>query len=338
MVALALLASACGGPEATVDSNADPAGSASGPERVSESGSETATSGPDDDAAHSSSSTHGPVEQPESIVIEDSPLDIGRVVALGEDELLADLLAMGVTPVFSTTNGTDGFVGIERDTLGIEFRSSFDLSPEELWTLDADLLIVGQSFIDLADAGDLIDGLADEVVVLQADDWRDRVRELADALGVPERGDGLLGLYDRALAEARGVFAPGLTVSVASVYDFAFAAWVDAPAAVPATLLDLGLIVSPGGGEFANEAFGRIRPLSDEQLTLLDGDVLLLLQNLELESESDALAAAEDQPVWRAIPAVAAGRVAILDRVGFQGVEGRIRLIGELVKTIEELA
>jgi ABC-type Fe3+-hydroxamate transport system substrate-binding protein len=98
------------------------------------------------------------------------------------------------------------------------------------------------------------------------------------------------------------------------------------------------LIVSPGGGEFANEAFGRIRPLSDEQLTLLDGDVLLLLQNLELESESDALAAAEDQPVWRAIPAVAAGRVAILDRVGFQGVEGRIRLIGELVKTIEELA
>ncbi|MEM8706515.1 MAG: ABC transporter substrate-binding protein [Actinomycetota bacterium] len=340
--ALVLIVAACGGSDdgdASSSASASESASASAmAESPSASAPGSASASEMSESASASASETAAEPETEEIVIDDSPVDLGRVVALGEDVLLANLLAMGVTPIFSTTNGADGFVGIERDTSGIEFAQSFNINAEELSTLDADLLITGQSFVDLANAGDIIDGLADEVVILQENGWRESVVELAEALGVPERGAALLATYDAALAEAQGVLDPELVVSVASVYDFAFAAWVDAPAAVPATLLDLGVTVSPGGGELANESFGRVRPLSDEQLPVLDGDILLLLQNFELESEAEALAAAEEQPLWQSIPAVAAGNVAQLDRIGYQGVEGRIRLIQDIITAIEGLS
>ncbi|MEM9204310.1 MAG: ABC transporter substrate-binding protein, partial [Actinomycetota bacterium] len=221
---------------------------------------------------------------------------------------------------------------------GIQWEQSFNVNPEQIAGLGADLLITSQSFVDLANAGDIIDGLATEVIVLQSEGWRDPVIELATALGVPERGEALLALYDQAVADAQGALDPTLEVSVATVYDFAYAAWVDAPAAVPATLIDLGVTVSPGGGELANESFGRVRPLSEEQLPLLDGELLILLQNFELESEDEALALAEETPLWQSIPAVQSGNVAILDRIGYQGVEGRIRLLNDIISAIQGLS
>ncbi|MEM8707234.1 MAG: ABC transporter substrate-binding protein [Actinomycetota bacterium] len=343
LVALALVAAACGGSdeESSSPSASSSASAEASASEMTESDSSSASEMAESDTASASASEpseSATAGEPDGIVIDDSPLDFGRVVALGEDVLLANLLAMGVTPVFSTTNGSEGFVGIDRDTSGIEFAQSFNINPEELSALDADLLITGQSFVDLANAGDIIDGLADEVIILQESGWRERVTEVAEALGVPERAAALLAAYDAAVADAQGALDPDLVVSVASVYDFAFAAWVDAPAAVPATLQDLGVTVSPGGGELANESFGRVRPLSDEQLPVLDGDILLLLQNFELESEAQALAAAEEQPLWQSIPAVAAGNVAQLDRIGYQGVEGRIRLIEDIIAVIEGLS
>ncbi|MEM7272067.1 MAG: ABC transporter substrate-binding protein [Actinomycetota bacterium] len=353
VLALALVAAACGG-DAEDTADADPSASASGSSSASASADEP-VSEPEEDAAPAEGDGAADAEDPaadeEATTEQDQaeqdqvepladpePIELGRVIALGEDSLLADLLALGVTPILSSTNGSDGFVGIERSTEGIEPIPSFQLNAEILAAADPDMLITTQSFVDLAGDDDgLLAQLAPASIILQEDGWQERVAELGEALGVPERAEALLAQYDAAIAASQGALDPALVVSVATVYDFALAAWVDAPAAVPATLLDLGVTVSPGGGELANESFGRVRPLSDEQLPLLDGDLLVLLQNPRLESEDAALEAANEQPLWQSIPAVDAGNVVVLDRIGYQGVEGRIRLIDDLIAAIDGL-
>ncbi|MEO0494520.1 MAG: ABC transporter substrate-binding protein [Actinomycetota bacterium] len=349
LLALVLLAAACGGSDGDGEGAGDQASGSSSPSASSVSESASAVAEPTEEAE--------PADQPETVdeadaveeaepeeplddtvVIDDSPIDVGRVVALGEDELLANLLAMGITPILTSTNGGDGPVGIERDTAGIEWVQSFEINPEQIAGLGADLLITTQGFVDQAGAEAIIDGLAAEVVVLQEPDIRARVIELGEALGIPERSEALVASYDQALAEARDAVDSSIVVSMASVYDFAYAAWVDGPSAAPATVVDLGVTLSPGPGDLANESFGRVRPISEEQLPLLDGDLLILLQNFELDSESAALEAASDTPLWQAIPAVAADNVVVLDRIGYQGIEGRIRLIGDLVAALEGLS
>lgn len=338
LLALALVAAACGGADDdTASGSASTGETASATDSASASEPETAA---DDEQESNAEADTEPADEPAPApAVDDSPLEVGRVIALGEDSLLADLLAIGVTPILSSTNGSDGFVGIERSTEGIEAIPTVQLNPEMLAATQPDLLITTQSFVDLAgDSGGVLAQLAPDAIILQEDGWRERLLELGEALEVPERTEALLARYDAAVVESQGVLDPSLVVSVATVYDFALAAWVDAPAAVPATLLDLGVTVSPGGGELANESFGRVRPLSDEQLPLLDGDLLILLQNPRLQSETEALDAAGEQPLWQSIPAVQAGNVAVLDRIGYQGVEGRIRLIGDLIAAVEGLS
>ncbi len=74
--------------------------------------------------------------------------------------------------------------------------------------------------------------------------------------------------------------------------------------------------------------------ISLEQVTLLTGDDLLAVQSDLVEGERESFDAFLEQPLWQTLPVVAAGRVHVTDRLGYPGVAGRIRLVGDLVELL----
>ena len=60
----------------------------------------------------------------------------------------------------------------------------------------------------------------------------------------------------------------------------------------------------------------------------------VLLQNEHVDGESEAVAEIESNPLWTALPAVAAGRVHVFDRLGYAGAPGQIRFLQEFSEAI----
>lgn len=165
--------------------------------------------------------------------------DLGRVVVLAEEWLLADVLALGIPVVASSATvpsaglqGMDGF-----DTSGIELFDYLNVSLEELAELRADTIIVGEFVVDyLGDeqvAG--IDG--DLIVVPDGSTGPERLRLLGEAFGRTAQAEALLAELDAAYADASEAVPDDCDVSVVAIYAgpnvavFAEPVW-DAPRAV----------------------------------------------------------------------------------------------------------
>ena len=121
-------------------------------------------------------------------------------------------------------------------------------------------------------------------------------------------------------------------MSVATIYAGpSVAAFVDGPWAVPATLLDAGAALVPDAASTEPDRNGRVY-LSMERLDLLSAPQMVLMQSPLVEGEDLAVEQVADDPLWTSLPAVAAGEVLELDRLGYPGIEGRIRLIDDLIE------
>jgi iron complex transport system substrate-binding protein len=257
------------------------------------------------------------------------PLDLGRVVVLGEDFLLADALALGVEPVAATATLGDEFSGIERDTDGIEPLDQFALNAEKLAAMRPDLLIAAQYVVDEVGV-DLLESVAETIVVPSDADWREQFRSLAESLDATDTATSLLEDYDAAVAAADREVDDSVTVSMPTVYPGdSVAVWTDGPINIPATFLDVGVTLSPGAGELDGEQNGRVY-ISLELLEKLDGDVIVMLQSSAVQDEDAALASVQANGLWQTLPAVEARRVEIIDRLGYPGVEGQTRLASEI--------
>lgn len=256
--------------------------------------------------------------------------DLGRVVVLGEEFLLADVLALGVEPVAATATLGTGFVGIERDTGGIEPLDQLQLNAEQLAALRPDTIVTTEFIAEQADA-DVLGAVADEVVVIPDDpDWRSQLRSLAGALGGGACADPLLDAYAEAVDAAGRAIPDDLRVSMATVYPGEnLAVWVGGPANIPATFADAGVELVPGADAVDDVQGGRAF-LSTERLGELTGVPLVLLQSSAVDGEDAALDVLRSSPLWARLPAVAADRVLEVDRLGYPGVEGRTRLAREL--------
>lgn len=296
-------------------------------------GSETAptTATPTTAAEPTTDDTATTTEPPADEAI-DSPVDLGRVVVIGEEFLLADFLALGGQAVASTATLGDRFVGIERDTTGIDPLSSIDANFELLASYQPDLIITTSGVVDLVGTSEL-EAIA-ETAIIDNSDWRQQVQELATAMGVPARADQLLAQYDEAVVAAD--IPDGLEMSAATVYSGEnVAAWVDGPVNIPQVLLDLGISLSPGGGELDGESNGRVF-ISSELIPVLDGEVLILAQTSGVDGEEESLTSVSAQPLWQQLPAVSAGNVITIDRLGYPGVEGRIRIINDVLAELAQ--
>jgi iron complex transport system substrate-binding protein len=261
-----------------------------------------------------------------------------RIVALSEEFLLADLLSLGVRPVASTSNGTDGFLGIDpAATDGIEPIASPEFNVERLAALRPDLIMVYPSYValDLVSLDDLEQIAPTVVIGEEGDDWRTTFRATAAALGLEERAEDVLADVDADIAAAAAQL-DGVELSVASVSPGPLIrAFTDERTLLTELLAESGVRFRPDATTPGADDNGRVT-LSLEQLTLLDGDAFLLLQSSAVPGEDDALAEVQSQGLWSALPAVAADRVIVLDRLGYPGVTGAARFVTDLAKGLRQ--
>jgi iron complex transport system substrate-binding protein len=273
----------------------------------------------------------------------DARPDAGRVVALGEERVLADLLALGIRPVASTANVVvdDGFVGLDEfDTSGIEPIPSTDPNIERLAALQADVIVANEFVADYL-GRDVLDGLG-RVVVVPDGDAKTQIVALGDAFDRRAEAHALVAEHDEAIAEGRTALATlpeaSRTVSVATIYPGpTVAAWVDGPVDVPATLLALGFVLRPDAAAVAGTEGGNTEGrayLFEEQLGLFDAPTIIAMQSDHVEGEADALAAMADSPLWAGLPAVRNDRVITVDRLGYPGIAGQTRLVEDLVQKL----
>lgn len=268
--------------------------------------------------------------------------DVGAVLALGEERVLADLLALGVRPVASSANVIvdGGFVGLDEfDTEGIEPLLSTEPNLERLASFRADIVVVNE-FVQDRLGREVLDGLGEVVVV--PDDPEGVLTTLGEAFDREAEAEALLADLERATADGVEALADlpeaDRTVSVVTVYSGStVAAWVDGPVDVPATLLALGFTLDPGpddvGGATGGATEGRAY-LSEEQIDLFDAPTIIAMQTSFVEGEDAALVDIGRNPLWTGLPAVEADRVLTVDRLGYPGIAGRIRLVGDLVELL----
>jgi iron complex transport system substrate-binding protein len=261
-----------------------------------------------------------------------------RVVALGEEFLLADLLLLGVTPVASTATVPEaGFQGLDAyDTSAIGILPSVEVNLEQLAALQPEVVVTTAFGADQAGA-DHLASLGELVVVPDGLDGDDQLRFLAEHLGGSAAADAALAELDAARAQLRRAVAEApepCVVSVATIYPGpSVAAWVDGRTAIPRAVVDAGCQLVPGAGEGAPDRNGRLF-LSPEQLDLLQAPRLVLLQSDTVEGELDAVDALDADPLWQALPAVAGDEVVVLDRLGYPGTPGQLRLVEDLVAVL----
>lgn len=257
----------------------------------------------------------------------------GRVLLLGEEYLLANALALGVTPVASTATVADaGFVGIEgHDTSGIEVLENTDEDLESLVVLDTDVVVAAQYVVDALGSNALAP-FGELTVVPEGATEEETLQILADVFGRQEQADALLADLDAARERAAEEI-PAQDVSVVAIYPGpSVAVFADGPWAVPQTLLDAGCTLVPDASQ-EHDGQGRVY-LSLENLDLIGGDTVILMTAPEVEGESGAIEEILSDPLWTDLPGPAAGRVHELNRLGYPGVEGRIRLVDDLIEIL----
>ena len=259
--------------------------------------------------------------------------DDRRIVALGEEFLLADLLVLGVRPVASTaTLAGQGFVGLEGlEAHGVEALANSETSVEELATFRPDLVIAQEWVFDHVPRATL-EAVAEVLVVPLGD--LERLRAVAAAFGREDEAERLIDELDEASATAAAELgAVDRRVSVATVYGGpSLAVWVDGPVEVPAALASMGFTLVPGPADV--EASNGRAYLSLEQIGLLDAPDLVMLQTGGVEGEQVALDAVTANPLWERLPAVRSDRVVTLDRLGYPGIAGRRRLVDDLASAL----
>lgn len=259
--------------------------------------------------------------------------DPGRIVVIGQDDEVADVLALGLTPVAGGANvPMSGFQGMgDLDAAGVEVLDLFAIDAEDVLNLRPDLVVTTAFFAD--EAGAAIDQVGEVVVIDDQLSPADRLRALGDELDRRAEADEAIAALDAAVAASRAALE-GREVSVAAVYSGpSVAAFADEPGAFASTLLAAGCTLRPGPGTPGLDQMGRIY-LSRELLDVLSAPDLVLLQSDLVDGEAAARAEIEDDGLWRDLPAVVAGRVHVLDRLGYSGVPGRTRLADDLVAAL----
>jgi iron complex transport system substrate-binding protein len=255
-----------------------------------------------------------------------------RVVALSEEFLLADLLALGVTPVASTANDQGGFVGLDPAlTENIEPIASASFNLERLAALRPDLIVAYPDYIDLV-GYDLVNAIAPTVAIGTVDsDWREKLLATAEVFGLEAKAASRVDEIEAELAAVRAAIQ-GRRVSVASVSPGPFIrAFTDDRTALTQLMAELGVVFVPDGGDTDDN--GRIE-VSLEQLGILSGDSLVLLQSPSVEGVDAALAAVQSSPLWSTLPAVRNDSVVVLDQFAYFGADGVAAFARDLAEAL----
>lgn len=252
--------------------------------------------------------------------------------------MLADLFALGIRPIACTSNAAQvGFPGVEADTSGIEAIASAEPNLEQLAAFRPDIVLTPTWVLEHV-AEDVLRSLG-ELIVIESEEPRESLREIAAAFDVPEltdRVEALITSVDSAVEATRSALqAEGREISVVTVYPGpTLACWVAGNTAVPTTLIELGFTLVPSLDAVGGDApIGRFY-MSLEQIEMLDAPDLIALQSELVEGEPAPFEQITDDPLWSRLPAVEADRVHQVDRLGHPGLSGRLHLAEDLTQQL----
>jgi iron complex transport system substrate-binding protein len=256
--------------------------------------------------------------------------DDRRVVVLAEEFVLADVLELGVRPIASTASVAEvGFQGLDDyDTSGIEVLPMTTLSLEHLASLRPEVIVTLQFWVDQI-GEDALGGMAELLVIPDGLTVTERLTALGDLLDRPDEAASVVAEVEEATERARETVPDDCTVSLAAIYPGPNpAAFVAGPWDLPSAVLSTGCALDPDATVAAPDENGRVY-LSMEQLGILDAPELILLQSETVAGEQDAVDEIASHPLWSELPAVRAGDVTVVDRLGYPGASGQIRFLEE---------
>jgi iron complex transport system substrate-binding protein len=246
------------------------------------------------------------------------PSEPKRVVALGWGDA-ETALALGVQPV-----GASDWLGFGADADGVgpwaqdlytespELIETLEPSYEAIAALEPDLILDTKGSGDQA-RYDRLSQIAPTIGVPEgADsyltDMDDQVDMISEALGREDQGDALLDAVEKRFDDVEAAHPEwdGKTVTAATKTSEGWGAYVEGSERV-AFLEELGFDQSPTIAGLPTNASGFSVDISSEQLDLLDADLIVAFP-IFIEK-----AVITDDPLWQAIPAVAAGHSVVID-------------------------
>ncbi|MCA9860834.1 MAG: ABC transporter substrate-binding protein [Thermomicrobiales bacterium] len=263
------------------------------------------------------------------------PVDPQRIVALGDEFLLADMLALGIQPIASSATYADGFIGIDpADVDGFEMEpfTLFDMDMEAILLLQPDLIVVAEYVYDMnPDTANAVAQIVPVVVVETLNpDWQAYILQLASIFGKEDEAQTQFEALSEAVeAAAAELQIEGTTVSVMTIYPGAqtVAVWVSADFMPVDILQQLGAIIRPDATEYDVDGAGRAQ-ISLEQLSVIDGEVMIMLQSSAAAEEQRTVEEITGSPLWQGLPAVEADQIYVLERVGYPGeLSGRLQIL-----------
>ena len=227
-----------------------------------------------------------------------------RVVCGTDGGELCSLLALGVSPVGygrrqdPTPSWLDGLV----DGLDSYDLSGGETNFERLAAWAPDLVLVQRGFATAETLPRFTD-IAPTVATSFAD-WRTNLRQVGEAVGLQEEAEALEAEKDALVEAAKGrlpAAAAGLRLNAIAAFDDGSIYVLNEQSPAGKLAAALGLAPLPAQG-----ADGEVVDLlSAEQLSDVDGDLLLLLHF----GDGDGTAALQEKSVYRDLAVVRAGRV-----------------------------
>lgn len=264
------------------------------------------------------------------------PAEPKRVVALGEEWMLSDLLSLGIQPLASSASGPEvsflGGVTSLYDVGEVEALSNSEPDFERITALEPDLIITSTVVAEnLGDGLGLLQEIAPVVAVpVAGPDFRADYRTFAAVFGKEATAEERLADYDSAVAEAKADIPEGVTTSVASIFDPNYIRVYVAPGSTLVdVLVDLGVALDPDEEALPATLSAGRSEITGEQVNLLQGDHVILLQS-EAFDEATVVESVEALPLWQTLPAAQSGQVHVVDRFAHPGVAGRIQAVKDL--------
>ena len=230
--------------------------------------------------------------------------------ALLDGALALDLPVAGI-PGFADRETIPAYLAelaIDVEVLGDRTEQNL----EQLAAFEPDLLLFNTKSLDALGADDALERIAEvaDVDVTTATPWRESLRLIAEAGGVPDRADARIAAADAAIADAAASLSDdqkALEISVVRCFN-GQCRYLPGGTSFSGQVLDEVGVARPAiqASDPEGRSFVNVSP---EQYDLLGGDVILLF-GTDAEAE---LLQLRDNPLWNTLEAVQAGRVVEVD-------------------------
>ncbi|SIS03502.1 ABC transporter substrate-binding protein [Williamsia sterculiae] len=267
-----------------------------------------------------------------------------RVVALGWSDA-ETALSLGVQPV-----GEADWLAVGGDGLGAWVPEKYTSSPTKIGTLEPDTEAIAalnpDLILDTRSSGskqrhDQLAELGVPVVEMPSGGdnykttWRQQLKMIGAALGAPRAAAAKQAEMEGRFARARQQYPQlqGATVVSGARNTLGEYAAYTGDSGRLAFLKELGMVNAPQIESQPTKSFSV--PISREKMNLLDADVTVMQP-----ISADATAIADD-PLWGAVPSVAAGRGVLLDDRNVSQAFSSASVAGweyALARTVQRLA